>query len=235
MENVKEWLMGNSGYGNDYGNGCCSGDGCGDGCGYSYGSGNGCGYGDGCGYGYSDGCGYGYGYGFGYGCGNGYGFGYGLKELNGHNIYHIDGIETIITHIKEHVAKGYIVRGDLSLDSCYVVKRNGYFAHGETLREAEEALRTKIFNNMDTDDTIEAFMNEFKKDEKYKGTVFFEWHNFLTGSCLMGRKAFVANKGLNLESLYTVDEFIKICEDDFGSEIIKRLKEKWEEKYVKSL
>lgn len=30
--------------------------------------------------------------------------------------------------------------------------------------------------------------------------------------------------------MYTVDEFIEICENDYGSEIIKELKERWNKK-----
>ena len=35
---------------------------------------------------------------------------------------------------------------------------------------------------------------------------------------------------LNIEDYFTVDEFISICEDDYGSEIIKELKECWNAK-----
>jgi len=50
--------------------------------------------------------------------------------------------------------------------------------------------------------------------KKYKGSVFFDWHHYLTGSCLMGRESFVKNHGINLDDEFTVDEFIKLCRDD---------------------
>lgn len=141
----------------------------------------------------------------------------------------IDEVQTIISQIKGNVAKGFILNRDFTLAPCYVVKGNGYFAHGKSIREAQESLREKIFENMDSDEAIAQFMKRFEKDKSYKGTEFFEWHHYLTGSCLMGRESFVKNNGLDIDALYTVEEFISICEDDYGSSVIKQLKERWEE------
>lgn len=199
MEEVRKWLEDNSGSG------------------YGYGSGSGSGYG----------YGYGSGYGDGYGDGDGDGDGYGLKSFNSKEVYQIDGVPTIITHIKDNVAKGSILNNDFSLTPCYVVKGNGYFAHGETIKEARESLVAKYFEYVDEDEVIEKFLFEFKKNEKYEGTKFFEWHHYLTGSCLMGRNSFVKNHDLDLSEKYTVDEFISICENDYGSSVIKKLKERW--------
>ena len=177
--------------------------------------------------GYGDGYGDGDGSGSGYGDGSGDGDGYGIGEFDNKPVFLIDGLQTIITYVKGQVAKGFILNSDFTLDSCFVVKGNGYFAHGKTLEEARDSLRAKIFDNMDSEEAIEEFMKKFKKGEKYKGTEFFEWHHYLTGSCLMGRKSFVKNKGLSVEDDFTVDEFIALCENDYGSEIIKELKERW--------
>ena len=174
------------------------------------------------------GSGYGSGYGYGSGSGSGDGSGYGLTSFNGKEVYAIDGIATIIDHIKGNVAKGHILNTDFSLMPCFVVKGNGYFAHGKTLKEARDALVAKYFEDMDEEETIEKFLETFKKGEKYAGTEFFEWHHYLTGSCLMGRESFVKNKGLDINALYTVDEFIALCENDYGSSVIKKLKERWE-------
>ena len=180
---------------------------------------------NGYGYGYSDGSGYGYGYGSGYG----YGYVDGIKAFSGEEVYYIDGVQTVITHIKGAVAKGHILNSDFTLTPCFVVKGHGYFAHGKTLREAQEALTSKIFEGMDAEEAIEAFVEKFKKGKRYPGTDFFEWHHYLTGSCLMGRESFVKNKCLDVNALYTVDEFIEICKNDYGHEIISDLKERWNE------
>ena len=225
MENVKEWLKNN---GSDYGLG--SGVGFGYGCNYAYGSGSGFGHDDSCG----DGSGYGSGRGFSYddGCGDGSGYGSGIKQFDGKEVSMIDGVQTIITHIKDNAAKGFILKSDFTLTPCFVTKGNGYFAHGKTLREAIDSLSSKIFESTDSEEAIERFIETFKKDKKYSGKDFFDWHHYLTGSCLMGREFFVRNHGLSLEAMYTVDEFIAVCENDYGSSVIKQLKERWEKAWL---
>ena len=189
------------------------------------------------GYGYGSGSGSGYGYGSGDGDGSGSGDGYGsgdgdgIKSFWNDTVYIIDGVQTIIRQIKGNVAKGFILNKDFTLEPCYIVKGNGYFAHGKDIREAQSSLREKIFEDMDSDEAIEQFMSKFEKDKSYKGTEFFEWHHYLTGSCLMGRQSFVRNHGLDLEKEYTVAEFIELTENDYGSEIIKQLKERIKEEW----
>ena len=143
-------------------------------------------------------------------------------------IYKIDDVQTIITNIKGNLAKGFILQGDLTLTPCFVVKGNGYFAHGETVKEAREALQDKIFSNMDTDEAIDKFLETFKADTKYTVKDFYEWHHYLTGSCEMGRKSFMKDKQLTFEDEITVDGFIELCENEYGSNVIKELKERWE-------
>lgn len=228
MEKIEKWLNDNpisSGYGDGYGDGFGDGSGSGDGFGFD----SGCGDGSGDSSGYGDGSGYGSGYGYrdgsghGYGCGDGDGF----TNFNGMNVYKIDHVLTIITQVKGTVAKGFILNSDFTLNPCFVMKGRGYFAHGKTLKDARDALQKKILKNIDSDEVIEKFLEKFKKNEKYPGAEFFEWHHYLTGSCLMGRESFVKNKGLDLSAEYTVDEFIAVCEDSYGSDIIKKLKERW--------
>ena len=187
----------------------------------------GIGEGKGKGSGYGEGKGYGYGYGYGEGKGYGYGYGEGIGSINGKDVFMIDGVQTIVTHIKNTFAKGFILNSDFTLEPCFVAKGNGYFAHGKNLKEAREALQKKIFENMDSKAAIEEFVKKFKKGEKYPGKDFFEWHHYLTGSCLMGRESFVKNHGLDLDSTFTVEEFINLCENDYGGDIIKQLKERW--------
>ena len=231
MENVKEWIEDNSvSYGRSFGCGFGYGDGFGDG----FGSGRGSSFG--CGFGYGRGSSFGCGSGFGDGSssgrssgrGSGFGDGCGLKSFNNMDVYVLDSVQTIITHIKETFAKGFIVNSDLTLSQCFIAKGNGYFAHGKTLKEARESLMAKIFENMDSDEAVSEFINKFEKNKAYPGTDFFEWHHYLTGSCLMGRESFVKNHGLDLNRYYTVKEFINICENDYGGEIIKKLKEFYE-------
>ena len=256
MEGIKEFLTVSFGSGSSdgsdsgYGYGFAPGSGSSHGSGYGfdpgygfapgYGSSHGSGYGFAPGYGSDSGYGSGYGFGPGSGYGSGDGSGYGsgdgydstnIKTINGMNVYIIDSIPTIIQHIRGNVAKGFILNSDLTLDSCYVVKRDNLFAHGETLREAEKALEDKLIEDMDVEERIEAFLEEFKAPQKYPAQKFFDWHHKLTGSCLMGRENFVKNHGIDMENgMYTVSEFIELTKNDFGSSVIKELETKVREK-----
>lgn len=222
------------GHGSGYGSGHGSGSGYGYGKGSGYGKGYGCGWGDGSGYGSGDGSGYGDGLGAGSGSGYGSGDGYGFRNapgigmFNNQQVRSIDNTPTIITSLKGNIAKGFILNSDFTLSPCFVVKHNSVFAHGETLHEAQQALERKLFDGMEVEEKIEMFLKEFEPNKKYKGSVFFDWHNKLTGSCEMGRKSFVRDNSLSLDGEYTVDEFIAITENSYGSEIIKQLKASWE-------
>ena len=142
-------------------------------------------------------------------------------------MYLVDNVATVIVSVHLNLAKGFVLNDDLSLVPCYVAKGNRLFAHGETPAEAQEALRMKIFEAMDPDEAIDKFCETFEVDKEYTGHEFFEWHHYLTGSCEMGRKAFVSRHGLDLDGLYTVAEFIALTEEDYGGEIIKKLKDRF--------
>ena len=203
----------------------------GSGCGYGDGYGNGRGDGRGCGNGY--GCGYGYGSGNGYGEGNGNGSGdgngNGIKNINGHNVYNVDDTPTIFTHIHGNVAKGYILERNVIFKPCYIVKGNGYFAHGETLQEAQNALEEKIIDEMDVEEKIKLFKEKFPDvNKKYPVKDFYQWHHNLTGSCEMGRKSFANSHNIDIDNdMMTVKEFIKLTENAYCGEVIKELKESY--------
>ena len=209
-----------SGYGSGYG----SGDGSGYGSGYGYGSDSGYDSGDGDG----DGSGYGYGSGsgYGYGSGSGSGDGSGLKSLNGQTVDMIDDVPTILTRIIGNVAKGFIVRTDLSLAPTFVCKQGNSFAHGETLHKAREALLEKLFDDMPTEERIEAFCAEFKPGVKRPAMDFFSWHHRLTGSCEQGRREFARRYGVDIESdEMTPEEFFALTRESYGGSIIRQTEE----------
>lgn len=118
-------------------------------------------------------------------------------------VYNIDCVPTIIKNIKLNIAKGFILNSDFTLEPCFIVKRNNLFAHGKTLKKATKSLEDKIFDDMDVEERIELFLQEFEIDKKYPAMKFFDWHNKLTGSCEMGRMSFAKNHEIDLEN----DEF----------------------------
>ena len=210
-----------SGYGDDYGNGDGSGNG------DDYGNGYGDGYGNGYGDDYGNGYGNGKGDGSGYGRGSGYGFGsgYGIKSFCGDTVYPIDDTPTIIKQIHGSVAKGWILRKDLTLAPCCVVKQGGYFAHGETLRKAMDALWDKLFEEMPEEERIQAFVAEHPWGGLYSTSDLYDWHHRLTGSCEMGRKTFAADHGIPISETekMTVAKFIDLTKNAYGGDVIKKL------------
>ena len=188
------------------------------------------GYGDGYGSGYGDGYGSGYGdgYGSGYGYGDGYGDGDGIKSFCGKKVYLVDDVQTIIESVRGNIAKGYILQNDLTLTPCYVVKGNGKFAHGGTLREAFEALQEKLYDGSTEEERLQKFREHFPDFyKKYPARELFTWHHVLTGSCKAGREAFCKDKGIDVDNdMFTIYEFIGLTKDSYGGEIIKKLIDK---------
>lgn len=210
--------FGNSNYG--YGRTNCRGNGCG----YDYGNGTGTGEGYGNGYGYGNGDVTGYI--TGYGGGNGYGGSKGINTINGYNVYIIDVIPTIFTNVRGNVAKGFILEHNVNLKPTYVVKGNGFFAHGKTLREAQSALECKIIQKMDVEEKIKLFIKKFNDvNKQYNVKDFYDWHHKLTGSCEMGRQSFARNHGIDIDKdKLTVNEFIELTENSYCGQIIQQLK-----------
>ena len=181
--------------------------------------------GDGSGYGSGSGSGDGSGYGSGYGSGDGSGDGSGIKSVNHHSIFFVDGIPTVFYKIRGNIAKCGILQEDLSFEPCFVVKGSNLFAHGRTLREAQEALQEKLFEDMPEDERIRLFVESHEDGKAYPNQDFFEWHNKLTGSCLMGREQFAREHEVDLEASMTVREFIQLTENAYGGSAIRKLKE----------
>ena len=244
MENIKAFISGSrsSGYGIDigygigYGSGSSSGSisghgyGCGSSSGGGYGGdhGHGSGVGNSSGYGGDHGHGSGVGNSSGYGGGNGSGAshdgGGGIKAINGQEVYYIDYTPTVIYHVRGNVARGAVLCQDLSLEPCYIVKNDGLFAHGETLRKAMEALTDKLFEDMPEEERIKAFMDCHKLGINYPVQDLYDWHHRLTGSCKMGRDVFAAGHGIDVEhDEMTVENFIRLTKSAYNGGVIAAL------------
>ena len=185
---------------------------------------SGFGTGDGDGSGFGNGSGYGSGFGYGFGSGSGYGSGDGIASYDGRDVHLIDDVQTIITAVFGGAAKGYILENDLTLTPCYVAKSGNTFAHGNTLKEAIDALHEKLFDDMPEEDRIAEFFKSHSPGVKYPAKDLFVWHNRLTGSCEAGRMSFVRSHDIDLENdTFTIEEFVSLCKDSYGGETIKKL------------
>ena len=195
MGEIEEFLKNGYGYGSGYGNGSGYGDGNGSGDGSGSGSGSGDGDGD------------------------------GIKSFCGKEVYLIDDMQTIIESVRGNIAKGYILLSDLTLTPCHVVKENGKFAHGDTLREAFEALQEKLYDDSTEEERLQKFREHFPDFSKeYPAKELFVWHHVLTGSCKAGREAFCRDNGIDIENdTFTIHEFVALTRNSYGGETIKKL------------
>ena len=200
-------------------------------------SGSGDGYGFGSGFGSGDGYGDGDGSGFGSGSGSGYGSGYGdgIRSFNSEPVYTIDGVPTILRHVRGNVAHSVILNRDLTTTTCYVAKQDNIFAHGATLAKAMDALRDKLFEDMPVEERIAAFLEETEDGRAYPAQYFYDWHHRLTGSCDMGRRQFARDHGIDVDSdTMTLREFLALTKDAYGGSVIRKAMEKLEVVYERT-
>ena len=189
--------------------------------GYGSGSGYGYGYGYGSGYGAGDGSGYGSGSGYGYGDGDGSG----IKSYNGHEVYRIDDMQTIIYSVHGNIARGATINSDFTLADCYIAKCGDYFAHGETAKQAMADAQSKAWQNKPIEERIDYVIGKYPNvDVPIEHSALFSLHNFLTGSCLFGRQEFAKSHSLDPEhGAMTMREFIHLTKDAYGGGNIRQL------------
>ena len=162
------------------------------------------------------------------GSGSGDGYGSGLLTLDGQHVHRIDGVQTVIASVTGNYARGYLVQKDLTLKPCYIARHGDFFAHGETLKEAVSDAVAKWVKNRPLKERMDDFCKRFPTSEtKAKCSVFYDWHNILTGSCRMGRDQFIRENGLDMDQEYTVEYFLKITRNAYGSDVIRQLEERY--------
>ena len=240
-EKIKAFLAIGSGYGYGNGSGYGSGDGSGNGSGYGsgdgdgsgdgYGDGSGSGYGYGDSYGSGDGSGDGSGSGDGDGSGYGYGYGdsYGIEIFNGHKVYRVDDTPTLIYSVRGAIAHGAILHDDLTLKDCYIAKVGNSFAHGGTAHDAMRDATAKDMEARPLEERIEEFKKQYPTlDTQATGKELYDWHHILTGSCTMGRNEFCRAKNIEMDKLYTIEYFLSLTANSYGSDVIKQVRENYE-------
>ena len=213
--------------GSNYGFGLGSGKGSDGGYGFGHGSSVGSGFGSGSS---DDGSGFGSEYGFSPGPDFGFGYGNGdVTELNGNIVDYIDNVPSIITQVHGNIACGYIVKEDLTLESCFIAKAGNSFAHGKTLKDAVADAEAKEAERLPVEKRIEKFIEVFGSlDSEHTGKEFYDWHHILTGSCRMGRDEFCKSHNIGFTKMYSVKYFLDITEESYGGDIIKSIKEEYE-------
>lgn len=129
---------------------------------------------------------------------------------------------TIIYSIKGDLARGAILRDDLTLKPCWIAKRGNFFAHGDTTHSAFAAAEAKYRQRLPIEDRIKAFVAAHPDLDAAYGDLF-EWHNTLTGSCEFGRREWCRRNGLKPDDSITLKEFFRLTGDEYGGEVIRRV------------
>ena len=89
----------------------------------------------------------------------------------------------------------------------------------------EEVILNVLDGNEDELNEYRLLFNDMNK--KYPACEFFDWHSKLTGSCLPGRQAFAAARGIDIDTAeYTVSEFIALTKNAWGGVVIRELESK---------
>ena len=172
------------------------------------------------------GSGYGYGYGYGDGSGDGSGDGDGIKEFNGRKVYDIDNVPTLIYAVRGNVAKGAVIQKDLTLKDCWIAKHGNFFAHGDTLRDAVEAVNAKWRENRPIEERIaEFFKTHPALDDEYSD--LFWWHHTLTGSCEFGRRQWCMEHGYEPTGSITLRTFFEKTKNNYGGEVIRMVAQRY--------
>ena len=159
------------------------------------------------------------GYGYGDGSGSGDGSGDGIKEFNGRKVYYIDNVPTLIYAVKGDAAKGAVLGKDLTLMDCWIARRGNFFAHGNTLHAAVEAVEAKWMENRPLDERIAEFVKTHQSLEEPYGDLF-DWHHVLTGSCEFGRRQWCEEHGYKPTDSITLRTFFEQTRNDYGGDII---------------
>jgi len=169
--------------------------------------------------------GYGSGSGSGYGSGNG--SGEKIKRFSGKPVFYVDSIPCVFESVHENWAAVLVInRDDSTTKPAFLARQDGYFAHGETIREAFAAVTEKVMDNMDVDEKKRSFVEKFPAlTDEYPAMDFFAWHHVITGSCEYGRKSFAEENGIDLAGTMTVKKFFELTRAAYGGERIKELEE----------
>ena len=108
----------------------------------------------------------------------------------------------------------------MTLRDCWIAKRGNFFAHGDTLHEAVEAVEAKWRENRPLDERIAEFVKTHPAlDEEYGD--LFEWHHVLTGSCDFGRRQWCEEHGYKPTDSITLRTFLTETVGAYGGDVIR--------------
>lgn len=154
-----------------------------------------------------------------------------ILKYEGKDVHYIDDIPCTVNSVHEDWMSVNVIRtNDYTSYKAFVAKVHGVVSHGETIKEAFQEAHDKYMAELEPEERCAMFIKEFPDmDKKYPSQLFFDWHGTVTGSCKLGRRNFAEMKRINLDTAtLTVKEFIDLTINEYGGDIIKLLRGKYE-------
>lgn len=102
-------------------------------------------------------------------------------------------------------------------DYCFVVEKDGFYAHGATVKKAVQDLEFKLCKE--------------RGIEQYQGytldspPVDYMFYRVMTGACQMGTEEFMRSHGIDSTDKYTIRQVIELTKGEYGHDrLIQNLK-----------
>ena len=137
------------------------------------------------------------------------------------NVKSVDGscfvIESTTTKLGINIYTGYnllsITNGIIKKEHCFVAEKDGFFAHGETVKKAIQDVQFKAI--------AEKLKNEPIKADT---VISVQYYRTVTGACEMGCKSWMNQNGISVEEM-TAAELLPLLKKTsaYGYEKIKSL------------
>ena len=160
------------------------------------------------------------------GSGYGSGDGSGIKQYNHEKVWYVDDVPTLIDRVRGDIARGRIIKDDMTTEPCWIARVDNCWAHGRTAHLAMADAQGKAMETMPKVERMAKFITEFPTlDTETTVGELHRWHGILTGSCRMGRDNFAESHCLKMEDAMTVRRFLEITEDSYGGDVIRELRE----------
>lgn len=154
-----------------------------------------------------------------------------LQKLNkycGRNVYLINDRQLMFDQIHGNFAKVTIIRIDLTTYEHWLVKYKGCFGFGKTLKDANKDARLNASREIPLEIRIQHFINTHSLREEFTGQELFDWHDYLTGSCKVGKYKFCRDNNVDFNKKYTVLYFLNLVKDSYKPEIIEQVIKQYE-------
>ena len=151
-----------------------------------------------------------------------------IYQYCGKDVYFINDQHVIFNQIHGNYAKISVITVDLTTYDRWLVKYNGFFGFGKTLKDANKDARLNASREIPLEIRIQHFIDTHSLFEEYTGQELFDWHDYLTGSCKAGKYKFCRDNNVDFDKKYTVLYFLNLVKDSYKPEIIEQVIKQYE-------